>query len=331
MRQIVIGNGQAFLEDVPTPEPEGNWVIVKMQSIPICGSDMGGFRGAGEIHCGGHEGAGEVVAVDSSACLQVGDRVALNPLSGCGVCDLCRRGDAIFCAARPPFMGRMAEYVKIQDFLCTLLPDDITYDLGSLLGCALAPASSLLRRMDLTAADTLLITGLGPVGLGATAWAKFTGAYVVAVDPVPWRRDRAVQLGADLTLDPADQVPDRLRELTGHRGMAVAVDCTGKPPAERLCLDAVGVRGRVGFIGENAGTIEISPSNDFIRRGLTLYSTWHMNLNDTPALITFLRRYAPAELLISHRFTFDQVQEAFTTFAGSDAAKVLLKPWGVEP
>jgi threonine dehydrogenase-like Zn-dependent dehydrogenase len=220
----------------------------------------------------------------------------------------------------------MAEYVKIQDFLCTLLPDDLDYDLGSLLGCALSPASSCLRRMSLAPADTLLITGLGPVGLGATAWARWTGAQIIAVDPVPWRRDRATQLGADHALDPADATLPTLRELCPH-GLTVSLDCTGQPAAERLCLDAVGVRGRVGFIGENPGTIEISPSNDLIRRGLTIYSTWHMNLNDTPTLITFLRRYPKADLLISHRFPFTQAQEAFTTFATHEPAKVLLKPW----
>jgi L-iditol 2-dehydrogenase len=287
---------------------------------------MHGFHAPGEIHCGGHEGAGEVVAVDNSACVQVGDRVAVNPLSGCGVCDLCRCGDAIFCASRPPSMGHFAEYVKVQDFLCTPLPDDIPSDLGSLLGCALAPASSCLRSMSLTAADTLLITGLGPVGLGAVTWAKFTGAHVVAVDPVPWRRDRARQIGADLTLDPEEGVLDRLRELTAGRGVPVALDCSGRPSAERLCLDAAAVRGHVGFIGENPGTIEISPSNDFIRRALTLHSAWHMNLNDAPALLTLLRRFPPAALLISHRFPFDQAQEAFTTFASAEAAKVLLTP-----
>lgn len=328
MKQVLTGGGKAWLVDVPLPEPRGNQVVVKMRSIPLCGSDLHGFRAGGACE-GGHEGTGEVVAVDRSDCLQVGDRVACNPLSGCGVCEQCRAGDAIFCANRPEFCSHFAEYLLIQDFLCTPLPSDLSFDMGALLGCATAPASDCLRRMGLNATHTLLVTGLGPVGLGAVTWAKYHNARVLAVDPVPWRRERARAIGADVVLDFTPEVRGQLRAAIGDAGVPMALDCSGRAEAERLCLDLAGIRGKVGFVGENPGTIEISPSNDFIRRGLTLYSAWHTNLNFLPELITMLRRFPPAELLISHRFTFAHVQDAFDTFASGESAKVLLNPFGL--
>jgi threonine dehydrogenase-like Zn-dependent dehydrogenase len=329
MQQIVTGGGKAWLQEAPMPEAQGNEVVVKMRSIPLCGSDMHAFRGAGEVAGGGHEGTGEVVAVDRSDCLHVGDRVALNPMSGCGVCELCRSGDAIFCADRPAFMGHFSEYVRIQDFMCTPLPADLSFDLGALVGCALAPASDCLRRMGLSATHTLLLTGLGPVGLGAVTWAKFHNAQVIGVDPSAWRRERAREIGADVVLDFTDDLREQLRVIVGAPGVPLALDCSGRPEAERLCLDLAGVRGKVGFIGENPGMIEISPSDDLIRRGLSIYSSWHTNLQRLPELITLLRRFPAAELLISHRFTFAHVQEAFETMASGESAKVLLNPFGL--
>ena len=327
MKQLFTGGGRAWVEEVPTPEPEGHEVVVKARSLPLCGSDLHPFRGDGKFSTG-HEGTGEVVAVDRSECLKVGDRVVMNPLSGCGVCDLCRSGDYIFCSARPEFASHFSEYVKIQDVLCTPLPSDLSFDVGSLLGCALAPASGCLHRMGLPAADTLLVTGLGPVGLGAVTWAKFHNALVIAVDPSAWRRERAREIGADVVLDFNDDLQTQLGAIVGDRGVPVALDCSGRAEAERLCLDMAGVRGRVGFIGENQSTIELSPSKDMIRKGLTLYGSWHVNLNLLPALITLVRRFPAAELLISHRFTFQHVQEAFDTFAAGETAKVILNPFG---
>jgi L-iditol 2-dehydrogenase len=329
MKQVVTGGGKAWIEEAPMPEPWGTEVVVKLRSIPLCGSDMPGFLQEGGTARGGHEGSGEVVAVDKSDCLQIGDRVVLNPASGCGVCELCRGGDYIFCRNQPESASHFAEYVRIQDFLCTPLPPDLSFDLGSLLGCALAPASDCLRRMGLSATHTLLVTGLGPVGLGAVTWAKFHNALVIGVDPSAWRRERAREIGAEVVLDFTDDLPAQLRVIVGARGVPLALDCSGRGAAERLCLDLAGARGKVGFIGENPGTIEISPSNDLIRRGLEIYSSWHTNLNFLPELITLLRRFPPAELLISHRFTFVHVQEAFETMAGGESAKVLLNPFGL--
>lgn len=329
LKQVVLGNHKAWIEDAPDPIPEGEWVVVKVHASPICGSDMHGYRAEGEHRGGGHEGVGEVAAVDAARRLKVGDRVAINPASGCGECRLCRSGDYIHCRNMPGGTGgHFAQYVRKQEWLCPKLPEDIGYDLGSLVGCALSPAYQALVRMDVNAFHTILITGLGPVGLGAVALAKFLGAEVLAVDLEPWRLERAKEIGADEAINPeGTDILEFVRQRTGGEGVPRALDASGSEQAERLCIDALRPLGKVAFIGENQGDIAYSPSRDGIRKGIEVIAAWHQNLNSFDDLMTFLRRFPQAHRAISHSFGFSQVDEAFATFASRRSAKVILHPW----
>jgi len=329
MKTVVLGDQKAWLEDAPDPTPDGEWIVVKVTVSPICGSDMHAYRAPGEHRGQGHEGVGQVAAVSPASRRKVGERVLINPVTGCGDCRACRSGNYIHCVQKPDGSGgHFAQYVRKQDWLCPVLPDDVPDDLASLMGCGLSPAYQALTRMQVSAFHTVLITGLGPVGLGATALAAFLGARVIAADLEPWRRARALELGAEIALDPSR--PDMLeavRELTRGEGVDRAVDASGSPVAERLCIDALGILGKVALIGENQGNIEFSPSGDGIRRGIEIIAAWHQNLSAIDDLITFLRRFPEARKLISHSFGFSRVDEAFATMASGKSAKVLLRPW----
>ena len=329
MKSLVLCNKKAVIEETPDPAAEKEWVVIKIESTPICGSDKGPFLGEKPVRDAGHEGAGIVVDAGESNVLKKGDRVILNPLSGCGHCELCLTGNYIYCTEKPPFGTHFAQFVKIQDFVCTLLPDDISYDVGAMGCCALGPGFSSLKRMNLRAFDTLLITGLGPVGMGAVVTAKFLGAKVIALDTVPFRRKMALDvLGADTVFDAADpDVLTKIREAAKPGRLVRAIDASGNPAAERLCIDAMEPGGIVSFVGENHGEIPISPSRDFIRKGLTLMGSWHCSLSDREEMIKLLRRSSLVPKLITHSFGFSKVQEAFETFMGGETCKVMLKPW----
>jgi len=329
MKSLVIGNKKAFVEEVPDPVAEKEWVVVKIETTPICGSDKGPFFGDKPIRDAGHEGSGIVVDAGGSTLLKKGDRVILNPLSGCGHCEPCLTGNYIYCTEKPPFGTHFAQFVKVQDFVCTILPEDISYDTGAMACCALGPAFNAIKRMHLRAFDNLLVTGLGPVGMGAVAIAKFLGVKVIALDTVSFRKKMAGEvLGADIVLDAADpDIKTQIREATKQRRLTRAIDASGNASAERLCIDMMEPGGMIAFVGENHGDIPISPSRDFIRKGLTLIGSWHYNLNDRADMINLLRRSPLVPKLITHTFGFSKVQEAFETFVGGDACKVILKPW----
>jgi threonine dehydrogenase-like Zn-dependent dehydrogenase len=270
-----------------------------------------------------------VVDSAGSTLLKKGDRVILNPLSGCGKCELCLTGNYIYCPDKPPFGTHFAQFVKIQDFVCTILPEDISYDVGSMACCALGPAFSSIKRMNLKAFDTLLVTGLGPVGMGAVSIAKFLGARVIALDSIAFRKNMAGDvLGADVVLDAADpDVKTKIREAARPARIVRAIDASGNAAAERLCLDVMEPGGIISFVGENHNEIPIRPSEDFIRKGLTLMGSWHCNLNDRAEMISLLRRSPLVPKLITHSFGFSDVQNAFDIFITGDACKVILKPW----
>ncbi len=144
--------------------------------------------------------------------------------------------------------------------MCTLIPDDIDYVHAALLGCGLGPAYEATSRLQVNGFDTLVITGLGPVGLGATALATFLGARVIAIDPnLPAPARGATRRW--VTLDGADaELPAQLRAAVGEGGIRKGVDCSGKESAERLLIDLAGIRGAIAFVGENGGTIPVSPA-----------------------------------------------------------------------
>ena len=328
MKSLVLHNKKAWAEDTADPVARDGHVVVRIESTPICGSDRGAFLSVSPIRDAGHEGAGIVVETAKSSLLKKGDRVVLNPLAGCGICSYCRTGNYIFCPDMPAFHTHFAQYVSIPDFVCTVLPDDISYDLGSMACCALGPAFSSIKRMGLKAFDSLLITGLGPVGMGAVCIAKFLGARVIAVDTVPFRKQMAADLGADIVLDAADPgLHAQIREAARPGRMIRAIDASGNAVAERVCIDAMEPGGIVSFAGENHADIPIRPSEDFIRKGLTLMGVWHYNLTDREDMLALLRRSPLIPKLITDVYGFSQVQEAFDKFISGDTCKVVLHPW----
>lgn len=328
MKVVATGGGKAWLTEQDVPAPEGNQVIVKIHAAPICGSNMWAFHGQGEWVNNGHEASGEVVAVARSQRVKVGDRVVLAPLAACGICEKCLRGDVIFCINRPAIHGMFAQYTRVADAMCVRLADDIDYVLGSLMCCCLGPPYEAIKRLAVRAYDTLVISGLGPVGMGATALAVFSGVRVIAIDPVPYRLEKARDIGAEIVLSPDDpQFRQLLMQATNGRGVMAGVECSGRSEALRLLIDLAGIRGKIAIIGENQAQVPIVPSDDFIRKGTTLLGCWHMNLNDAADLQRFIRRRRGlASKLVSHTFGFDQVQQAFETFASRQSVKVVLLP-----
>lgn len=329
MKVVALGRKKAWLVEQPLPRPEGNQVVLRLRTTLLCGSNMKAFFADGEQINGGHEGAGEVVAVAHSTRLKPGDRVALAPITACGICDDCLKGDVIFCRNRPRFQGNFAQFTKVSDVMCTKLPEDVSDLHGAMLGCGLGPAFEAVRAVGARAFAPVIVSGLGPVGLGAVALAAFMGAEVIGLDPEEYRRKLACSVGASAVLDSTvPEVREQLLEITRGRGVVHGIECSGTESGERLLIELAAVRGKIAMVGENHGTIPISPSKDFIRKGLTLVGCWHTNLNDAHDLLDFIRRSPNTiDRLITHTFGFDEVQAAFETFAGRQCAKVALLPW----
>ncbi len=337
MQKVVIrGERQAELISTPEPQPVEDWALVKVMVTPMC-TEYKMYQAGHKAEFLGHEAVGEVVAIAQPGPVGVGDRVVVMPQYPCGKCALCVAGDYIHCehtydfdtfTGGPEGKATYAQYLLKPAFLLPRIPDDVSYERAALALCALGPSFGAFQSMALSAFDTVLITGLGPVGLGAIANARFRNARVIAVESVPWRMERATQLGAAAVLDPRDaDILQKIRQLTDGKGVDGALDCSGTVQAQRLCIDATRRKGKVAFVGECNDDLAIKVSPDMIRKGLTLIGSWHYNLNDYPLIMQVIQQSPLLDLLVSHVMPMSQVSEAFELQMTGQAAKILLLPW----
>lgn len=336
-KAVVLGERRSGIVAVPDPQPKENWALVKIHTAPLC-TEYKAFA-AGRIGEGfGHEAAGEVVEVAQPGRVKVGDRVVVMPQYPCGKCVLCLAGEYIHCQSGPDFVeftgsseGRatIAQYMLKPDWILVAIPDGISYDHASMACCGLGPTFGAFELMQVDRFDTVLITGLGPVGLGGVINGRYRGARVIAVEPHPWRAAKARELGAEVVINPGDD--DALQQimgLTDGLGVDKAVDCSGAPAAHRLGIDALRRKGQLAFVGESGADTAIQSSRDMIRKGIRLMGSWHYNLKDTPKLMRVIKEVGPQlDKFISHRFSLEQIQQAWETQTTGECAKVLIKPW----
>jgi len=335
-KAIITGVRQAKVVEVPTPRPKENWALVRIEITPMCTEYKLWLAGRPSAYLG-HEAVGEVVEVAQPGRVKAGDRVVVMPQYPCGVCELCIAGDYIHCQHNvdvEAFLGSRegtatyAQYIVKPDWLLPRIPDDIPYERAALALCALGPTFGALEAMNIGAFDTVLITGLGPVGLGGVVNARFRGARVIAMEGIAYRAEKARALGAEQVLDPADpRALEAILDLTDGRGVDAAVDCSGAVAAQRLCIDATRRKGQVTFVGECHDELPLRASPDMIRKGLTVRGNWHYNLALYPRVMQVIRESPVVEQLISHSFPLSRVQEALATCASHETAKVLLFPW----
>jgi threonine dehydrogenase-like Zn-dependent dehydrogenase len=334
------GDSTTVLRDAEVPQPGHGEVLLRMKASTICGSDIRciyhehlgkgpeGYQGV----IAGHEPAGQIVET-GPGCRRFakGDRVIVYHISGCGLCNDCRRGYMISCTSakyRRAYGwqrdGGMADFLLAEEKDLVYLPDELTYADGAQVACGFGTVYEGLRKIGICGDDTVLITGLGPVGLATAALCRKLGAQrIIGTDVVEER----MQLARDLKL--CDEVlpsgPDNvaeIRKLTGGNGVERAVDCSANAAARATAIRATRKWGRIALLGEGGG-VEFQPSPDMIHDQKTLYGSWVTSIWLMEELVERLVRWNlhPADL-VTHRFALDQVGDAYALMASGKCGKV---------
>lgn len=339
MKQVAVsGVERAAIETLEQPRAHDNWVVVKILSAPMC-TEFKAFAAGHNPPAIGHEAAGVVIEVAQPGRVAVGDRVAVMPMNPCGQCSLCLVGDYIHCQDGPDFaaahgslagLSTMAQYMLKEDWMLVPIPDEVSIDHGAMACCGLGPTFGAMQAMSVDRHDSVLVTGLGPVGLGGIINGVYRGARVIGVDSNQYRAELALELGAEAVINPMDEdALKQIRALTAHgRGVDKAIDCSGVVAAHRLCIDAARRRGMVAFVGECGEDTPLRISNDMIRKGLRLIGSWHFNMADTPRMMSMISQVgAQLDKLITHRFPLADIQNAWATQLSGQCGKVILQPW----
>ena len=250
------GGSEFTLDEVPDPAPAAGQVLIELDTVGICGTDVHVTQNLFPSECPrvlGHEGSGVITdigaGVDES---RIGDRVTIHGGSSCYECWNCRNWNVSRCENSGGFSnGLFAERVAVPSQGAVKLPDELPIPYGALT----EPASCCLsgvEMLDIPYRASGLVIGAGVMGLFTLAFLKSHGVEkCVMSEPNKQRREMALQFGADILHDPAERpLEDLAAEVTAQgRGFDVTAEVVGKPELVAKCIANTRVRGQALMIG----------------------------------------------------------------------------------
>lgn len=333
------GNSTVVVRNLEVPEPGHGQVLLEVKASTICGSDI---RAIYNEHLGrgpegyqgvvaGHEPSGRIVKEGPGLKrFKQGDRVIVYHISGCGLCNDCRRGYMISCTSHHRAAygwqrdGGMAPYILADEKDLVALPDGLSYIDGAQVACGFGTVYEALERIGISGNDAVLVVGLGPVGLAALMLAKAMGANkLIGVDVAQERLALAQQLGlTDLILKASDDTVAQIREMTGGHGVERAFDASGSDQGRRTAVQGTRKWGKIALVGEG-GTLSLHPSPDMIHDQKTVYGSWVTSIWRMEELVERLARWnIHPEDLVTHKFTLTEVGEAYALMSSGKCGKV---------
>lgn len=322
------GDASSRLIDAAPPAPAPGEVIIQTARSAICGSEMKTYRGVG-IAGGntGHEAVGTIIELGEGVTdLAPGQRVGVSAVVGCGNCGECARGRYTWCKAAGSRSQMHAEQFAIHARCCSPLPDELPWDEASLLtGDGMGVPWHTAKKIDRADINTIVVMGLGPIGLGNVLMQAHLGRRVIGVDIIDYRVDFAKQLGADVSIKADETLIDRIMDLTKGEGADVVIDCAGQRASVANSFLAVRRGGIVVFNGESMEEL-LAPSRDFNRREIWAVGCWYYFMSEAPEMFALWRDGLDVAKMITHRFPLADAPEAFALFDRGQTGKVLLRP-----
>lgn len=343
----------------PLPKLHGGEILVKIEVAGVCGSDVHMWEGRDpRIRLPvilGHEGAGEIVEMKAEkrdiygVPLMPGDKVLWSRGVTCGHCYFCKvkmepslcphrfvHGIHTSCADPPYLTGNYAQYLLL-DQRSDFFRVERNLDLATLVpaSCSGATAAHAFDLSRMEPGDSVLVQGVGPLGIFAVAFARSLGAaQIMVIGGTEERLKMCQSFGATLLLNRhhlyAEERRKAILEATGGRGVDVAFEMAGEPEALKECILAARNGGScitAGF-GEPHGKMEIDCFQDIGRKNLRLQGVWVSETRHTHmALQLVSSRFQDFARLITHRFPLSRADEALRVMGSLEAVKAVLLPF----
>jgi L-iditol 2-dehydrogenase len=350
---VAYGPHDYRLEEVPTPQPGKEEILVKVEACGICAGDVKSYKGApmfwgDEIQppwnkppvIPGHEFIGRVVALGEGAeekhGVKVGDRVTAEQIVPCWECLFCKTGRYWMCEVHNIHGhqggiadGGMAEYMKFSSRdIVHKVPEEIPSHHGVMIE-PLACSIHTIERANISFQDVVVIAGLGPIGLCKLQVARLKNPkLLIGLDLKPKRLELAKKLGADMVVDVSREDPvEVVKKLTGGYGCDVYIHNTGHPSG---VIQGLKMLRKLGTFVEfsvfaEATTVDWSIIGD--RKELNIYGA-HISPYTYPTAIKFLKeKLVRVDEIVTHRISLKDWEKGFKLAEeGQKAIKVALIP-----
>lgn len=327
--QVFRGVNQLSYEDIPVPEIGADEVLVQVQVVGLCQSDIKKIRYPlyDPPRIFGHETAGTIAATGANVTdWQVGQRVVVLHHIPCMHCGYCLNENYSMCdvyknitttAGFTPSGGGFAEYVRVPGHIVRhggliTIPDNVTFEQASFVeptNCCL----KAVKKAQIAPGQTVLITGAGPIGLMFIMLVKYFGARAIATDLIPSRIEKALSVGAEAAFDARDpDLPAKIQALTQGMGADVTLLAVPSEKAFFQALDCTRKGGKILFFAEFPDEVEIPINpNILYRREIDLIGSYSSSykLQALSADIVFNRRI-DVDALISDRYPLQDLAAA---------------------
>ncbi len=327
--------GVVEFSQIELPAIKDDEVLIKVAASAICGSDLHIFKGKHPSvnlpSTIGHEFSGTVQQVGTKSKFSIGDRVTLEPCIICGECEECRKGTYSFCEnisfSYRVGSGSMADYVIAKTAHVFKLPDELSFEEGSLIE-PMSVAMHAVRRADIKIGEKVVVVGCGAIGLLVVALCKLCGASeIIATDFSAQKLEIARQYGATHTvLGPNEVLLDKVSEVTNGKGVDKSFECVGKQQTFMQAVQSIKKNGVATIIGIFEDNNINMPATELITREIKIQGAqsycW-----DFPISIS-MSKNIDLKKIITHEFKMDELQKALETSLDpkSNAVKVILKP-----
>ncbi|WP_101909746.1 NAD(P)-dependent alcohol dehydrogenase [Marasmitruncus massiliensis] len=321
---VMNGIGKMGYAERDIPIPGDNEVLVKLEYVGICGSDMHYYE-TGAIgnyvvkppFVLGHEPGGTVVEAGRKVThLKAGDRVALEPGKTCGHCEFCRKGEYNLCPdviffATPPVDGVFQEYVAHEADLCFKLPDNV----GTLEGALIEPLAvgfHAANQGGAHAGQTAVVMGAGCIGLVSMMALKAEGvSKVYVVDIMQKRLDKALELGADGVINGREgDTVQKVLELTGGMGCDLAIETAGVELATRQAISFTKKGATIVLVGYSKSGEMTLPMSLALDKELTFKTVFRYRHIYPIAIEAVAAGKVNLKGIVTDVFDFDDIQNA---------------------